>query len=57
MASITHCCAAMLALRATSKCADAVGAGGLQTVSCRRYDRSTDAFVDVDRVSLGIEEE
>jgi hypothetical protein len=33
------------------------GAGGLQTVSCRRYDRSTDAFVDVDPVSLGIEEE
>jgi hypothetical protein len=32
------------------------GAGGLQTVSCRRYDRATDAFVDVDPGSLGIEE-
>src|ERR1700736_2053963 len=33
------------------------GAGGLQMVSCRRYDRATDAFVDVDPGSLGIEEE
>jgi hypothetical protein len=33
------------------------GAGGLQTVSCRRYDRATDAFIDVDPGSLGIEEE
>ena len=34
------------------------GAGGLQTVvSCRRYDRATDAFVDVDPGSLGIEEQ
>jgi hypothetical protein len=32
------------------------GAGGLQTVSCRRYNRATDAFVDVDPGSLGIEE-
>jgi hypothetical protein len=32
------------------------GAGGLQKVSCRRYDRATDAFVDVDPGSLGIEE-
>src|SRR5260370_739738 len=28
IAIITHCCAAMLAFNATSKCADAVGAGG-----------------------------
>jgi hypothetical protein len=33
------------------------GAHGLQTVSCRRYDRATDAFVDVDPGSLGIEEQ
>ena len=33
------------------------GAGGLQTVSCRRYDRATDTFVDVDPGSLGIEEQ
>jgi len=33
------------------------GAGGHQTVSCRRYDRSTDAFVDVEPRSLGIKEE
>jgi hypothetical protein len=32
------------------------GADGLQKVSCRRYDRATDAFVDVDPGSLGIEE-
>lgn len=31
--------------------------GRLRTVSCRRYDRSADAFVDVDPGSLGIEEE
>ena len=28
MASMMHCCAAMLALSATSMCADATGAGG-----------------------------
>jgi hypothetical protein len=31
-------------------------AGGLETVSCRRYDRSTDSFADIDPDSLGIEE-
>ena len=31
-------------------------AGGLQTVSCRRYVRETDSFVDVDPQSLDIEE-
>jgi hypothetical protein len=30
--------------------------GGRSRVSCRRYDRTTDAFVDVDPASLGIEE-
>jgi hypothetical protein len=31
--------------------------GKRRTVSCRRYDRETDSFVDVDPKSLGIEEE
>jgi hypothetical protein len=31
--------------------------GRVQIISCRRYDRSTDAFVDVDPSSLRIEEE
>ena len=30
MASMMHCCAAMLALSATSMCADATGAGGTE---------------------------
>jgi hypothetical protein len=30
--------------------------GGNRFVSCRRYDRETDAFIDVDRATLGIEE-
>lgn len=30
--------------------------GGVRIVSCRRYDRNADAFVDVDPHSLGIEE-
>jgi hypothetical protein len=33
------------------------GAGGVQMVACRRYDRWTDAFVDADPGSVGIEEE
>jgi hypothetical protein len=33
------------------------GVAGQQTVTCRRYDCETDAFVDVDPASLGIEEE
>jgi hypothetical protein len=31
--------------------------GGQRYVTCRRYDREHDVFVDVDPVSLGIEEE
>lgn len=31
--------------------------GGKNYVTCRRYDRETDSFVDVDPASLGIEEE
>jgi hypothetical protein len=31
--------------------------GKLRTVTCRRYDRATDSFVDVDPRSLGIQEE
>jgi hypothetical protein len=31
--------------------------GKLRTVTCRRYDRATDSFVDVDPGSLGIQEE
>lgn len=31
--------------------------GSVRIVSCRRYDRDADAFVDVDPRSLGIEEE
>jgi hypothetical protein len=30
--------------------------GGKSYVTCRRYDRETDSFVDVDPSSLGIEE-
>jgi hypothetical protein len=31
--------------------------GRLRTVACRRYERATDSFVDVDPGSLGIQEE
>ncbi|MBB5053935.1 hypothetical protein HNQ36_003935 [Afipia massiliensis] len=31
--------------------------GRLRTVACRRYDRASDRFIDVDPASLGIEEE
>jgi hypothetical protein len=31
--------------------------GRLRTVTCRRYERATDSFVDVDPNSLGIEEQ
>jgi hypothetical protein len=31
--------------------------GRTRIVSCRRYDRGTDAFIDIDSASLGIEEE
>jgi hypothetical protein len=31
--------------------------GKLRTVTCRRYDRATDSFVDVDPDSLGIQED
>jgi hypothetical protein len=33
------------------------GADGQPTVTCRRYDRETDSFIDVDPTSLGIEDE
>jgi hypothetical protein len=33
-----------------------INAGQIQIKSCRRYDRETDSFVDVDPKSLGIEE-
>lgn len=32
-------------------------AGEMQVVTCQRYDRKTDSFVDVDPTSLGIEED
>jgi hypothetical protein len=31
--------------------------GGQRYITCRRYDRQNDVFVDVDPASLGIEEE
>jgi hypothetical protein len=32
------------------------GSGQFPVISCRRYDRETDSFIDVDPTSLGIEE-
>ncbi|MCK1606347.1 hypothetical protein IVB02_34395 [Bradyrhizobium sp. 166] len=34
-----------------------LAAGQVQLLSCRRYDRQSDAFTDVDPTSLGIEED
>jgi hypothetical protein len=31
--------------------------GRLRVVRCRRYNRETDSFIDIDPTSLGIEEE
>jgi hypothetical protein len=31
--------------------------GDRRDVRCRRYDRTTDSFIDIDPASVGIEEE